>query len=158
MPHSNISSGTSTSVNVSIDTDKELSSTSVQDLMKLINSLYKIIEGLNSRLERFENLSREVSRVVDKDDKDDKEVSDVVTKEVTKEVPSSTENIDINVTTSSKSVHQNSVHENVNPSRCLNEYEREVRMVDENVVKAVIKSAENDVVGHSKSAHEILTN
>ena len=64
------------------NTDKELSSTSVQDLMNLIKSLYKIIEGLSARLEKFESesfpksfpkddinkASRNVSIVVDGDE------------------------------------------------------------------------------------------
>ena len=73
-----------------------LTSTSVQDLMNLIKSLYKIIEGLNARLERFEGVSKDddkdVSRGVDKD------VSNVVVKKISNSSEKSVKNVDINVT------------------------------------------------------------
>ena len=58
-------SNSSSNSNSNIDT----SQTSVQELLNLVKSLYKIIEGLNARLEKFENelLSRVVSdKSVDK--------------------------------------------------------------------------------------------
>ena len=81
----------------------------ISSLQKTIISLQSTIDGLNVRLEGFENCSRGVGGdVLGNVDKEvDKEVSNNDVKKV------ANENFDINVTTSSIHTHRKPIHENV---------------------------------------------
>ena len=150
----------------------------ISSLQKTIEGLNETIEGLNARLENFENFEKfengsVVSKLVNVDVVDASNVSNVsgdvikdVDNEVFKSIPKSTdkvvieevlinsENIDINVTTSSKNVHSKAVHENAKPSKCLersrwNENENE-RFLEYN--------KDNKLVHKNKTSMEGTTN
>ena len=153
-----ISSNTNTSVNIDTNAGKVLLPTSVQDLMMLIKSLYKVIEGLNARLENFER-ERGVFRDIDKDllKGVNKEVID---EEVLKGVTDSSECLkksvdrnDISVTTSSENVHSIAVHktvrENVESLKCQRisiENDKVSVNVSVNVSENVTKEVSNKVL------------
>ena len=93
------SSTNSNNSNNSNNSSIDVSQTSIQELLNLIKSLYKIIEGLNVRLEKSEksegegkSLSGDVSEYVDKEvlkiaDKDvSKNISKVISKVITEDV------------------------------------------------------------------------
>ena len=102
--NSNINSNniSNSSNNGNIDTNTN----QIQELLNLVKSLYKIIEGLNARLERFErneNVDVKNSNTVDK-------------------IISSSKNANetsINVSKSSKFDHPRTVHENAVSPKCL---------------------------------------
>ena len=118
------------------NTDKELSSTSVQDLMNLIKSLYKIIEGLSARLEKFESESFPKSFPKDDINKASRNVSIVVDVDVVKEVPKMSvhaeevQKDEQNSCENAEIKQKSPVHKNENPSRCL-------KSTDENHISTV---------------------
>ena len=64
-----ISSAVTAATTNSNSAQEELPSATVQELLNLVKSLYKVIEGLNARLEIFEkNSPKEVSKSANKKD------------------------------------------------------------------------------------------
>ena len=153
-----ISSYTNTNINHDTNSSNSSSSPTMQDLMmsllidrsKVISSLQRTIEGLNDTIKALNNNVEklEASRCTENVDKEvDKEVSKDVT-QVFDKVTVTVDKNDKNVTTSSKSIHIDSVHKNVDPLR----YEKEVTEV---IVKVIDKEVSKNI-DISENVHKNL--